>query len=254
MQGKFVIGNWKMYKTQQQAREFVEEFAGSRATEVVSDVWSGIAVPFTLIDIVQSAAKAKNCSLHIGAQNMHPADQGAFTGEIALEMLIDRGAEFAILGHSERRLLFHESDALINKKVQRALHGSFRSIVCIGESAEENREGQTNAVLERQLSDSLRGVESAHLEHLMIAYEPVWAIGTGQMADLAHVERAHLCCRTWLLAHFPECKVPLLYGGSVSPRNARELRDASFIDGILAGSSSLSAGEFKELIQAFSMS
>lgn len=240
-----------MYKTQEQAREFVQEFAQLRNEERNSSVWSGIAVPFTLIDVAHEESKKRKCALHVGAQNMHSADHGAFTGEVALEMLTDRGAEFVILGHSERRVLFGETDTSICKKVHRAFESGFRAIVCIGETDDEYREGKTHEVLERQLASALDGTKEGHHEHLMVAYEPIWAIGTGKMADLPHVEGAHLFCREWLLRKYPESKVPLLYGGSVTSRNAREIRDVSSIDGVLAGSASLSPQEFDALIQAF---
>ncbi len=249
--GKFVVGNWKMYKTQQQAGEFIESFAKSVRADDPSDSWVGLAVPFTLIGQMHSLCRDFNCPLHIGAQNMHSAEQGAFTGEIALEMLLEQGAQFAILGHSERRRHFLEDDAFINLKVKRALSRKFRAIVCIGDTKEQQQEGRAIKVLHDQLDKTLAGISQEEAALLMIAYEPVWAIGTGQIASPDLIEKAHRECRSWLLKRFPDQAIPLLYGGSVTEANAAEIRSIDQVDGILVGGGSLSAQEFAVLKNHF---
>lgn len=250
---KIVIGNWKMYKTGPEARQFIKEFA--RIDEVRSaDVspWTGLAVPFTLIDDLQKQSKELNCSLNIGAQNMHSADQGAFTGEIAVDQLLDVKAQFAILGHSERRLHFHEDDAFINKKVFKALCRDFRAVVCIGDTIDDQRGNSALNVLKSQLQKTLADIPIEKTESLLIAYEPVWAIGTGQSAPVDQMAETCDFCLQWLRDRFPGKKIPLLYGGSVNEKNVGNFAALSQIDGILVGGGSLQATEFAALKSAFS--
>lgn len=248
MQIQFVVGNWKMYKTQDEMRAFMREFSQIyRASSERTGRWLGLAAPFTLIDAARACCGEFQLPLHIGAQNMHDASSGAFTGEIALEMLRDRGAEFALLGHSERRALFGERDEFINRKVKKALSRDFRALLCVGESQPPAGLEETREILKRQLSECLRDVELPAPGSLLIAYEPSWAIGTGKSADLDHIQRAHEIISDWLQQRFAGQTIPLLYGGSVTLRNAQSIGALARVDGILIGGASLSAGEFSAL-------
>ncbi len=176
--GSLIVGNWKMYKTIQEAENFVKTLAPLIAK---SQATVYLAVPFTALHSVRKCADQLKISLEIGAQNMNDALEGAFTGEISAKMVKEAGGSFAILGHSERRHVFGETDAFINKKVKRALSENLQPIFCLGETGQEREAGKTESVLERQLSLGLEGVRE--LKNLVLAYEPVWAIGTGKVAQ-----------------------------------------------------------------------
>jgi triosephosphate isomerase len=208
-----------------------------------------LAVPFTAIS---SAAKAaEKTKIIIGAQNMNDAKKGAFTGEIAGVMLKDAGAEFVILGHSERRHIFHENDEFINKKVLRALKDDIQPILCIGETEEERQGNKTEEVLERQLTKCLKGVPEEDAENLIIAYEPVWAIGSGKVATPEIAEKAHNFIRHTLAKLFENVaqKIYILYGGSVKPENISALMKKKDVEGALVGGASLEVESFIELIK-----
>lgn len=232
-----IVGNWKMYKTSDEATHFVEDLK----TKVTRPVW--IAVPFTMI---QTAAKhAKDSPIVIGAQNMNDASEGSFTGEVSAKMLLSAGAQFVILGHSERRTLFHESNEFIQKKVARALKDQLKIILCIGETEMERAGGQTKTILKDQLESALKNVTD--WKNVVIAYEPVWAIG-GQAAEpdklteeYAHIEEI----LTQLGA--PTKSVPTLYGGSVNVSNAPAFLKEPAIDGLLIGSASLNLDSFAKI-------
>lgn len=233
----FVVGNWKMYKTAQQAVDYIElltpKVAGSQAHVF-------LAVPFT--SITSATAAAKQSKIVIGAQNMNDAHEGAFTGEIAAIMLKEAGAEFVLLGHSERRHLFGETNEMIHRKVVRALQDDLRPILCVGESLVEHQDGRTQEVLEHQLKAALSNIPKTQLNSLIVAYEPVWAIGTGKTATPAIAQEAHAFCRSCLeklLTKAKAAKVPILYGGSVKPEHARELVSQNDINGVLVGGASL---------------
>lgn len=241
-----VTGNWKMYKTIGEAKQFIENLA---AQIQESQVKICLAVPFTALFPAAQLTKHLNTSIEIGAQNMNDATEGAFTGEIAAKMLKDAGASFVIVGHSERRHLFHETSAFINRKVKRALKDGLTPLVCVGETLEERKAGRTEEVLERQLTESLEGVD---LSLVQIGYEPVWAIGTGVVATPSEAELAHLFCRKVLekVGGKKEGSVPpILYGGSVKSENAKELIAQSAVDGFLVGGASLEPKSFYEIIQ-----
>lgn len=240
-----ITGNWKMHKTVDEALEFVKTLAplveGSQARV-------GLAVPFTAILAVATLVDHLGLPLAVGAQNMHDHEEGAFTGEVSAGMLKDVGADFVILGHSERRQHFHESDAFINRKVKRALEAKLEVILCVGETLEE-REGQKEeAVLKQQLLESLKGIES--LENIILAYEPVWAIGTGKVASPEDAQKVHAFCRGLIKEHWPKAEVTLLYGGSVKPENAAALLEQEDIDGLLVGGASLKADSFAKIARA----
>jgi len=242
-----VAGNWKMYKTIAEATQFVDTLApliaGCQARVY-------LAVPFTAIQATVGKVKELEAQIVVGAQNMNDASEGAFTGEIAAKMLKEVGAHFVILGHSERRKIFQETSAFINKKLKRALQEGLEPILCIGETLEERESGKTESVLEEQLKESLEGVTA--LEKVIIAYEPVWAIGTGVVATPEDAEKAHVFCRKVLgeiAAPEVASQMVIQYGGSVKGENAAQLMAQPNIDGLLVGGASLSPESFSEVIK-----
>ncbi|MDE3046366.1 MAG: triose-phosphate isomerase [Verrucomicrobiota bacterium] len=240
----FVVGNWKMYKTAREAAAYLEELLpmveGARPKIM-------LAVPYTSIS---SAAKAaKGTEVWIGAQNMSDAKEGAFTGEIAALMLKEAGASFVLLGHSERRHTFGETNELIHRKVIRALQDDLLPILCIGETASLREAGHAEQVLREQLKKGLEGVPEE--SQFFVAYEPVWAIGTGKTATPKMAQDAHAFCRDCLEEIFGKKKaaqVPLLYGGSVKSDNVAELVKQKDIDGVLVGGASLEPTHFAAIV------
>lgn len=241
-----IVGNWKMYKTIEQATAFIDSIL---PTLDKGNCQVMLAVPYTCIRPL--AEKVKGTSILIGAQNMNDAMEGAFTGEVAAIMLKEAGAEFVLLGHSERRTIFHENNAFIHRKVQRALACNLKPILCIGETFDERQQNQTEEVLQRQLSECLEGVSKEAANILTLAYEPVWAIGTGLAATPEIAASALNSCRNVLSKMWGEseaAKVPILYGGSVNPKNAQSYLALSENDGLLIGSASLDADSFAKII------
>lgn len=241
-----IAGNWKMHKTIEDALEFIKELI-PLVKEATAQVY--LAVPFTAIQPAAEAAKESN--IHIGAQNMHDASEGAFTGEIAADMLKEAGAQFVLLGHSERRRLFNESNAFINKKLQRAFLEHIQPILCIGEDLKERQEGKTQEILSTQLSQCLADVQPEQFSTLMIAYEPVWAIGTDESATPEMAQESHRICRQYIAETWGESiadKMTILYGGSVKPENAKALLEQPDIDGVLVGGASLSVEAFSKIV------
>lgn len=249
MKRKLILaGNWKMYKTIEEAKLFIQRLV-AQTQESSCSIF--IAPSFTSLEAAVSSARGS--SIIIGAQNMHDADQGAFTGEVSAKMLLDVGARFVILGHSERRHLFKENDAFIQRKIQRAQENGLISILCIGESLEEREEGQTFEVLATQLEESLKGLTA---EKLLIAYEPVWAIGTGRVATPEIAQETHRFCRKWLDKRFGKNiadQISILYGGSVKPENIAELANMPDIDGALVGGASLEVDSFVQIAKQLSL-
>lgn len=232
-----IIGNWKMYKTSREATDYIEQLA--RKIEG-SEIRVYLAVPFT------SIASASDCAKHygivIGAQNMNDARDGAFTGEIAALMLKEVGASFVILGHSERRRLFGESDEFIHRKVMRALQDDLQPVLCIGEQWIDRDEGRMEDVLKHQIHTALEGIPEKDVTKVIIAYEPIWAIGTGKTATPKHAQDAHACIRHYLGELFGKRiagKISIIYGGSVTIDNVKELVSQKDIDGVLVGGASL---------------
>lgn len=242
-----IAGNWKMYKTIDEAMEFVQALV-PKVSGLEASVY--LAVPFTAI---RSAVGVSGDHIVIGAQNMHDVSEGAFTGEIAGRMLKEAGAHFVLLGHSERRQIFGEDSSLICKKLRRALEDGLRPVLCVGETFEQREAGQTEAVLQEQIKASLAGFEAHQLERLVLAYEPVWAIGTGRTATPEIAEEAHKICRSCVNelfgAELAEV-LPILYGGSVKPANAQELMAQPDIDGVLVGGASLEVDSFAQIASA----
>lgn len=245
-----IVANWKMYKTIKETEQFL---AGILPLTTNKPAKILIAVPFT--SIRTAAIKASGSHIVIGAQNMNDASEGAFTGEIAAKMLVDAGAHFVILGHSERRTLFGETNAFINRKVKQALANNLKPLLCIGETIEQREAGDTEDTLATQLSECLDGIDTNKLSSLMIAYEPVWAIGTGRTATPEMAQETHLFCRQYLSQRWgaeSARHIPLLYGGSVKPDTAGELLAQPDIDGLLVGGASLKVDSFSAIINSVS--
>lgn len=241
-----IVGNWKMYKTIEEAISFVKELAPA-VSKASGRVF--LSVPFTAIKAVSDGTQDTN--VVIGAQNMNDACEGAFTGEIAGRMLKDAGAKFVILGHSERRHIFNEGNELINSKVKQALLDRLTPILCVGETIEQREEGKMEQVLEEQLTQSLEGITDDQLTEMMLAYEPVWAIGTGHTATPEQAQEAHQFCRKLIEKNWGSDvanQVSILYGGSVKPGNAKDLMMKPDIDGLLVGGASLSTETFAQIV------
>ncbi len=245
-----IAGNWKMNKTAQDGvtltREILDELGRETSLDVV------LCPPFTALESVGRTLEGQS-GVKLGAQNMHPEKGGAFTGEISAEMLRTLYVTHVILGHSERRQYFGETDEFINKKVLAALANELRPILCVGETLAEREAGSTLAVVQRQLEAALAGVKAEQITTVIIAYEPVWAIGTGKVATTAQAQEVHAFIRELLTKlHGPALaqKVRILYGGSMKPSNAPELLAQKDIDGGLIGGASLESRSFVELVKA----
>ena len=243
-----IAGNWKMHKTIKEATQFIRELA-PRVQE--SSVNVLLAVPYTAI--YAAAKESEGTNIMIGAQNLHEINQGAFTGEISAEMLKEAGAKFVILGHSERRHLYAETDESINKKVQRALQNLLLPIVCVGETLDQRETGKTNEVIHSQINTCLKGLTADQVAKLILAYEPVWAIGTGKTATPDMAQRTQHFCRTIIAETWSQEvaeKMIIQYGGSVKPENAKSLLDQPDIDGLLVGGASLEVDSFSKIINS----
>jgi triosephosphate isomerase len=247
MRTPLIAGNWKMFKTVQEAVSFVKELRS--VVKEVNDVEVVVAPPFTA---VHPAAEAlRNSNVAVAAQDVYWEREGAFTGEVSAAMVREAGAQFVIIGHSERRRLFGESDATVNRKVVAAIGAGLTPIVCVGETLDEREGNRTLAVLDRQVKDGLDGLSAAQVADLIVAYEPVWAIGTGRVATAAQAEEAHAHIRTrlrqWFGADAAErCRV--IYGGSVKADNIAELIREPDVDGALVGGASLDVRSFGEIV------
>jgi triosephosphate isomerase len=240
--------NWKMHKTSHDAVAYVREFGA--LMKAVDGVEVVVAPPFTAL--AQTAEAARNTPIGIAAQNVYFEREGAFTGEVSAAMIKHAGATYAIVGHSERRRLFGDTDEWVNRKARAALTAEITPIVCIGETLEERERGGTLAVLDRQIRAGLDGLGADIIAALVIAYEPVWAIGTGKNATPAEADEAHQHIRGRLRQWFggaaaDRCR--LLYGGSVKPDNIRELRKLPDVDGALVGGASLEPRRFFEIVR-----
>ena len=249
MRKKIIAANWKMNMTQGEAADFVATFllelGESTEVEIV------LLPPFTAIASVNSAlGQAQH--VKVGAQNMHWERFGAFTGEISPAMLRDLFVRYVVLGHSERRTLFGETDEIVNRKVHAAHEATLRPIVCVGETIAQREGGEVEKVLEMQLSGSLAGLGAKELIETVIAYEPVWAIGTGKTATEDQAQEAHAFIRRTLGRISDEAtahKIRIQYGGSVKPDNARTLMTQPDIDGALVGGASLDPRSFAQIVQ-----
>jgi triosephosphate isomerase len=247
MRTSFIAANWKMFKTIAETRAFFGEFRP--LVEGLSGVEIVVAPPFTALAAAADATRHSN--IGIAAQDMYWEGEGAFTGEVSTGMIKDAGAGYVIIGHSERRRLFGETDETVNRKLAAALAADLTPIVCIGETLEERDGGQTLNVLDRQIEAGLNGLTSTQVAGLVIAYEPVWAIGTGRNATPAQAGEAHAHIRARLREWFSPQAADLchiLYGGSVKPGNIRELIALPDVDGALVGGASLDPKGFFEIV------
>jgi triosephosphate isomerase len=246
---KLIAGNWKMNKTSADAVSLARELVLSLGTQ--SDVDVVICPPFTALEAVAGAIDGS--LIKLGAQNMHFEPSGAFTGEVSAPMLRALFATHVILGHSERRTLFGETDELVNRKVLAALKNQLRPILCVGESLAEREAGSTLKVIQAQTERALEGVSREMAASVVVAYEPVWAIGTGKVATAEQAQEVHGFIRGLLVKLQGEAaaqRVRILYGGSMKPANAAELLTQKDIDGGLIGGASLEARSFVELVRA----
>jgi triosephosphate isomerase len=247
MRTPLVAANWKMYKTIAETQAFFREFAPLAAG--VDDVEIVVAPPFLAVPAGVEAVRGTRVG--IAGQDLYWEREGAFTGQVSAGMLKAAGARYVIIGHSERRTKFGETDEHVNKKVHAALASGLTPIVCIGETLEERERGQTMAVLDRQLTLGLAGLSADAVAALAIAYEPVWAIGTGRNATAAQAQEAHAHIRGGLRKAFgaeaaDACRI--LYGGSVKPANTKELVSQADVDGALVGGASLDPNGFAEIV------
>jgi triosephosphate isomerase len=247
MRTPIFAANWKMYKTVHEAVVFTKEFR--RLVQDLDGIEIVLAPPFTALHGVAEAAR--NSEIAVAGQNLHWEKEGAFTGEVSGPMLKEAGAEYVIIGHSERRRLFGETDATVNRKIVAALAAGLVPIVCIGETLEEREANQTLAILDRQIKDGFDRITADQVGALVIAYEPVWAIGTGRNATPGQAQEAHAHIRGRLRSWFgapaaDACRV--LYGGSVKPDNIRVLREQPDVDGALVGGASLDPRSFHAIV------
>jgi triosephosphate isomerase len=242
-----IAGNWKMFKTVQDAVAFVDDLKS--AVKSVSGVDIVVAPTFTALHAVAQAARGSN--IGVSAQDLYWEKEGAFTGEVSAGMVKEAGALYAIVGHSERRRLFGETDAIVNRKASAAFGAGLTPIVCIGETLEERERNQTFDVLDAQVKDGLDGFSADQIAPIVVAYEPVWAIGTGRTASSAQAGEAHAHIRKRLRQWFgadaaDRCRI--LYGGSVKPDNIRELIAEPDVDGALVGGASLEVKSFAAIV------
>jgi triosephosphate isomerase (TIM) len=250
MRINLIAGNWKMNNDLNESKDLISKLLGglknlNSTCEVV------ICPPFTSLSEVSSMIR--DSKIKLGAQNIHEEENGAFTGEVSAKMLLSAGCEYVIIGHSERRTIYKESDELINKKIKRALKNNLKPIFCVGELLEEREKNITEQVIKSQVLKGLRDFSLGDLKDLIIAYEPVWAIGTGKTATPQQAEEVHLFIRTLLASNFSSEfaeNLRILYGGSVKPDNSKDLLSQKNIDGALVGGACLNADSFISIIKS----
>ena len=243
-----IAGNWKMYKTPQEAADTAKQLV--EQVREVADVDIMIAPPFTALESVSRVIK--NSPVALGAQNLYWEDEGAYTGEISAPMLKSAGCQYAIIGHSERRQYFGETDKTVNQKIQAAIQVGLKPVFCIGETEQEREAEQTLSVLDKQVRKGLERLLPEQLDTLIIAYEPVWAIGTGKTATEDQAQEVHQFIRSLIEKSFGNDlskSIRILYGGSVKPDNILNLMAMPDIDGALVGGASLSADSFSRIIK-----
>lgn len=247
MRTPIIAGNWKMFKTVPEAKTFIEEVKGKAEVEGVESV---ICAPFTNLPALVEAVKGT--SIKIGAQNLHFEDNGAFTGEISGVMLKDLGVDYVIIGHSERRQYFAETDETVNKKVHAAFRHDLTPIVCVGEKLEEREAGQTKDVCKVQTEAAFQGLSAEQAAQVVIAYEPIWAIGTGKSSTAQDANEVISYIRSLVEGLYGKevaDQVRIQYGGSVKPENVKEYMGQSDIDGALVGGASLQPASFIQLVE-----
>jgi triosephosphate isomerase (TIM) len=247
MRRPLISGNWKMYKTGPEAVAFIN--ALKNAVADASEVDIMVAPPFTALN--QVAEAAAGTSIGVGAQNLHWESEGAYTGEISAQMLNAAGCQYVIIGHSERRQYFGETDQEINRKIDAAAKAGLIPVFCIGETESQRDAGETFSVLDKQVKNGLEGLFSENLKSLIVAYEPVWAIGTGKTATKEQAQEVHAYLRNGFSEMYgPEFAqgLRILYGGSVKPSNVKDLMAMEDIDGALVGGASLDPDSFSRLV------
>ena len=247
MRKKVIAGNWKMNMLPNEAINFIEEFA-----PLVKDTKHEVilCVPYT--DLFYCLLNVQGTNIKIGAQNMHWEESGAYTGEVSGQMLKSIGVEYVIIGHSERRQYFAETDETVNKKIKSALNVGLKPIVCVGETLEQREKGITEQVITNQVEKAFEGIEAKYLENITIAYEPIWAIGTGKTATKEDANNTIMQIRKKLAEKYGQNEangVIIQYGGSVKSSNAKELFEMSDIDGGLVGGASLKPEEFSKIVK-----
>lgn len=248
MRTPIVAGNWKMFKTCAEAEATARalKWLLERQTSPAEVV---VCPPFTALSAVREVLEGTQ--IRVGAQNGHWEDEGAFTGEVSIGMLLACGCEYVILGHSERRQFFSESDESIRRKLTKVLTTELTPILCVGELLEEREEGRAEAVIMGQMAGAVEGLDADLLTRVVVAYEPVWAIGTGKTATPEIANQVHAMIRAWLARRFGVSvaeQLRILYGGSVKPNNAAELLGQEHIDGALVGGASLDADSFAQIV------
>jgi triosephosphate isomerase len=252
MRDQIVAGNWKMNKDHQQALSLTTEVQRMMVEETPAHVEVVIAAPFIyLSDLAKMAISTRH--LHISAQNCHQEMSGAYTGEISASMLKSIGVEYVILGHSERREYFEESNELLAKKVNAVLEEGLRPVFCCGEPLEVRELNQQESFVNSQLTESLFHLKPDDFQQVVIAYEPIWAIGTGRTASAEQAQQMHQSIRIHLASHYGDevaIKIPILYGGSCKPSNAQEIFSGADVDGGLIGGASLKAEDFMAIVRS----
>ncbi len=247
MRKPFIAANWKMNKTTSETRKFIERFFPE--AKAVSDVDIVIAPPFTSLAEASEVLKSlRNTHIMLAAQDVFYEEKGAYTGEVSPPMLTDVGCRYVIIGHSERRQYFNETDEIVNRKIKSAQRGGLGVIVCIGESLAEREEGKTFDILEREMN---KGLEGADIENIVIAYEPIWAIGTGKTATPEQTQDAHAFIREKLRLEYRNKfdDIRIIYGGSVTPENVDSLMACADVDGALVGGASLKVESFIRIVK-----
>jgi len=247
-----IVGNWKMNGTVREARELVHALVAGSAP-ILPTVDLVVCPPFTSLAAAREALDEGGGKIILGAQDLHPEPKGAFTGGISAPMLVDLGVAVVLVGHSERRTHFGEGGPLLLRKLQAALDAGLSPILCIGESLEQREQGMMGPTLDGQLAETLLHLPPSALERVTLAYEPVWAIGTGRNATPEQAEGAHAHIRHWIDGHIGKSAgtaMRILYGGSVNGPNARGLMGRAGVDGVLVGGASLAASEFLKIAEA----
>ena len=249
MRKPIIAGNWKMNKTPSEARELV-----SALIPLVKDAKCDVVVCTPAVDFAAVSEVIKGTNIKLGAENMHWKESGAYTGELSAAMLKESGVEYVILGHSERRQYFGETDATVNQRVLAAVKAGLTPIICVGEKKEEREAGYTNALVTYQTQIALSGLTADEVKHVVIAYEPVWAIGTGKTATADQAQEIHAFIRKTIADKYGKEvaeNTSILYGGSCKPSNAAELFAKPDVDGGLIGGAALKADSFMGIITAF---
>jgi len=248
MNQPLVVGNWKMNGTVSQATRLAGTIVQD-ITEKQPNAALVLAPPATALAAVQETIGGSGISL--AGQNCHWENNGAFTGEISPAMLSDLGCTYVIVGHSERRYIFNESDEIISKKLAAAIKNNLRPILCVGETLDQRSAGRTTEVIIRQMQLALKELDGNVIANLEVAYEPVWAIGTGHNADSKQIAEVHVAIRQYLTSSFDKTSLRILYGGSVNPDNADELGRITELNGFLVGGASLKPETFLAIVRCF---